>query len=94
MVSGMRTISVAVSESDYEAFREAARQRDRSIAQLIRAAMARYRETELEPRTPLGSITVLPGHRPVGSLPSRSELYDEIFEPRKAAGAEVDAEVP
>lgn len=56
--------------------------------------MARYRETELEPRTPLGSITVLPGHRPVGSLPSRSELYDEIFEPRKAAGAEVDAEVP
>lgn len=88
----MRTISVGVSESDYEAFREAARQRDRSIAQLIRDAMARYRETELEPRTRLRTVPVLPGHRPVGKLPSRSELYDEVFEPRTRPSAEVDAE--
>lgn len=78
----MKTISVAVSESDYEAFRKAARLRDRSIAQLIRDAMARFRETELQPRSPLRSVTVLPGHRPVGDLPSRSELYDEVFEER------------
>lgn len=90
----MRTISVAVSESDYDAFREAARQRDRSIAQLIRDAMARYRETELEPRSPLRRVPVLPGHRPVGRLPSRSDLYDEIFEPRAGAIAEGGTDGP
>jgi hypothetical protein len=94
MVCCMKTISVAVSESDYDAFREAARRRDRSIAQLIRDAMARYRETELEPRTPLRSVPVLPGHSPVGKLPSRSELYDEIFEPRAGATAEGDPGAP
>jgi hypothetical protein len=92
MVHQMKTISVAVSESDYDVFREAARQRDRSIAQLIRDAMARYREIELEPRTPLRSVPVLPGHRPVGQLPSRSELYDEIFAPRAGATAEGEGE--
>jgi len=92
IMDNVKTISVAVSESDYDAFREAARQRDRSIAQLIRDAMVRYRETELEPRTPLRSVPVLPGHRPVVTLPSRSELYDEIFEPRAGMIAEVDAE--
>jgi hypothetical protein len=90
----MKTVSVAVSELDYDAFREAARQRDRSIAQLIRDAMARYRETELAPRSPLRSVPVLPGHRPVGRLPSRSELYDEIFEPRAGTIAEGGAEGP
>lgn len=90
----MKTISVAVSESDYDAFREAARRRDRSIAQLIRDAMARYRESELQPRSPLRSVPVLPGHRPVGRLPSRSEIYDEIFEPRAATVAERGAEGP
>jgi len=90
----MKTISVAVSESDYDAFREAARRRDRSIAQLIRDAMARYRESELQPRSPLRSVPVLPGHRPVGRLPSRSEIYDEIFGPRAATVAERGAEGP
>lgn len=94
MVGCMKTISVAVSEADYEAFREAARQRDRSIAQLIRDAMARYRETELEPRTPLRSVPVLPGHRLVGKLPSRSELYDEVFELRAGEGAAGDTGSP
>jgi hypothetical protein len=90
----MRTISVAVSESDYDAFRKAAGQRDRSIAQLIREAMARYRETELEPRTPLRSVPVLPGHRLVGRLPSRSEIYDELFESPTGETAEGGAETP
>lgn len=76
----MKTISVSVSESDYEAFRKAAGERDRSIAQLIRDAMARFRETELEPRTRLEAVPVLPGHRALLELPSRSELYDEIFD--------------
>ncbi len=79
MLCDMKTISIAVSESDYEVFRRAARQREQPIAQLIRDAMRRFRETELEPRSPLRETPVLAGHRPLGELPSRSELYDEMF---------------
>ncbi len=78
----MKTISVAVSEEDYEAFRHAAGEGDRSIAQLIREAMALYREERLERRTPLRSLRVLAGHRPTAPLPSREELYDEVFADR------------
>lgn len=79
IVLDMKTISVSVSEGDYEAFRQAAKESDRSIAQLIREAMARFRASELEARTALRDVPVLPGHRPLGPLPDRSELYDEIF---------------
>ena len=75
----MRKISVAVSNEDYEAFREAARRARRPIAQLIRDAMAFYRQEQLDRRTPLEDIPVLAGHRPTGPLPTRSEIYDEIF---------------
>lgn len=75
----MRTISVAVSESDYEAFRRAARLRRRSAAQLIREAMAFYLAEKLEERRRLTDLPVLAGHRPLAELPSRAEIYDEIF---------------
>lgn len=75
----MKTISVAVSEDDYETFRRAARAEHRSIAQLIREAMSFYRNERLERRPPLRDIPVLAGHRPTGELPSRSEVYDELF---------------
>lgn len=51
IVSGMKVISVSVSEDDYEAFRQAARSSNQSVAQLIREAMARFRATQLEART-------------------------------------------
>ena len=82
----MKTVSISVSEADYEAFREAARKRDRSIAQLVREAMAFYREERLHPRTRLQEVPVLPGHRPLGELPSRGELYEEIFRERGRDG--------
>lgn len=75
----MKTISLSVSELDYEAFRRAARNLGRPIAQLIREAMARYRAEELEPRPPLRDLPVLAGPRLRTALPSRAELYDEIF---------------
>jgi hypothetical protein len=78
----MKTVSISVSEADYEAFREAARKSERSIAQLVREAMAFYREERLQPRTRLREVPVLPGHRPLGELPSRAELYEEIFRER------------
>lgn len=82
----MKTVSISVSEDDYEAFREAARTSERSIAQLVREAMTFYRRERLHPRTPLREVPVLPGHRPLRALPTRSELYDEVFDGRRAGG--------
>lgn len=82
----MKTISVGISEEDYEAFRRAAREQGRSIAQLIRESMAVYRAEHLERRGRLRDLPVLAGHRPVGDLPSRDEIYDEIFAGRGGAG--------
>ncbi len=75
----MRTISVAVSDDDYEAFRRAAREQHRPIAQLIREAMSVFRQNHLEARTRLERVPVVHGMRMIGELPSRAELYDEIF---------------
>ena len=80
IINNMKTISVAVSNSDYEAFRAAAKAQQRSIAQLIREAMAFYREHELRERTPLRELPVLPGHRLIGRVPSRDEIYEEMFD--------------
>jgi len=75
----MKTISVAVSELDYEAFRRAARAQNRPIAQLIREALANYRAEKLEARTPLIELPILAGHRLISDLPRRAEIYEEIF---------------
>jgi hypothetical protein len=83
----MKVISVSVSEVDYEAFRRAARRQGRPIAQLIREAMAEYRAARLPDRQPLTEVPVLVGHRPVGDLPTRDEIYDEVFAPDAEAEA-------
>jgi len=75
----MKTISVSVSKDDYEAFRRSARRGKRSIAQLIREAMALYRQEQLEEKSRLLELPVLVGHRPLSPLPGRAELYDEIL---------------
>jgi hypothetical protein len=75
----MKTISVSVSEDDYELFRRQARLKGRKIAELIREAMALYRDERLVPREPLREIPLLAGHRLTGPIPSRAEVWDEIF---------------
>ena len=75
----MKTISVSVSKDDYDAFRRGARQGKRSIAQLIREAMALYRQERLEEKSRLLELPVLVGHRPLSPPPGRAELYDEVF---------------
>jgi hypothetical protein len=82
IVNDMRTISLSVSESDYEAFRRASKQKHQPIAQLIRDAMAVYRQERLEARSPLREVALLPGHRLVGTLPTREEVWEEIVAPR------------
>jgi hypothetical protein len=81
----MKTISVSVSKADYEVFRRASKRLQRSIAQLIREAMSLYREERLEQKDRLLELPVVVGHRPLGSLPSRAELYDEMFDAPKGA---------
>ena len=75
----MKTISVAVLESDYESFRHEARARGSSIAQLIRDAMSQFLREHLDDCGPLRDVPVLVGHRLVDPLPCRSEIYDEAF---------------
>jgi len=75
----MKTISVSVLKEDYDAFRRGARRRKLSIAQLIREAMAYYREQRLEEKPRLAELPVLVGHRPLSALPGRDEVYDEIY---------------
>ena len=76
----MKMISVGVSNAVYEEFRQAAATQHRSIALLIREAMAFFLKHKLRERSPLTELPVLPGHRIVGSLPTREELYGEIYE--------------
>ena len=76
----MKTISVAISPPDYEAFKRAAKAQGRPVAQLIREAMAHYRAVKLEERATLAELPVLAGHRSVGRVPPRQELWDEVFE--------------
>ncbi len=74
----MKTISVSVSGNEYASFQQAAKSQNRSVASLIRDAMAFYRAERLDKRAPLKNIPVLTGHRPLGELPKRAEIYEEI----------------
>jgi hypothetical protein len=76
----MKTISLSVSEKDYELFREEAKRSNRSIASLIREAMAvhaaRATRTESGPAADVATQVVkqmLPG-------PGKFEIYAEVRE--------------
>lgn len=79
----MRTISLAVTEKHYELFREQAKRENRSIASLIREAMATHADrltganTDIGPRASDGEPTVvrqlLPG-------PGKYQIYAEVKE--------------
>ncbi len=74
----MKTITLAVTNSEYEAYRQLAVREGRPMDQVIREAMAAYRAQHLEQRPPLLDLPVLVGHRLVGALPSRVEIWYEI----------------
>lgn len=80
IVFDMRTISLAVSEKNYELFRERAMAENRSIASLIRDAMADYLRSDAG-STPGEDVATrvireaLPG-------PGRYRIYAEVEEAR------------
>jgi hypothetical protein len=78
----MRTIQLTVPDSDYEAFQKVASAKHRTVEQLLQEALTLFRSERIEGKAPLRDLPVFPGHRPVADLPSRADLYDEVFEPR------------
>lgn len=74
----MRTLRLTVTDSEYEAFQRAAEVAHRPIEQLLREAIAAFRR-ESEGKVPLRDLPALWGHRPLGELPSRADLYEEMF---------------
>ncbi|MFY9264493.1 MAG: ribbon-helix-helix protein, CopG family [Solirubrobacterales bacterium] len=62
----MKTISLSVSENDYEAFRAESARTGKSIASLIREAMVRYRDERIGSVRRLDRVTPFPGVRPRG----------------------------
>jgi hypothetical protein len=75
----MKTISLRISESDYEAFQRAAKLQGCSADYLIREAMKLYRQRYSLERPPLDSLPILDAGRPIDRLPDRSQLYEEML---------------
>jgi hypothetical protein len=76
----MKTISLAVAEDVYEAFRHLSQEQGRSIAQMIRDAMNSYLAEHRPPRRRLEEVRVFPGMRPIAPFPTREEIWDEIYD--------------
>ena len=75
----MRALQVTVSDSEYDALEKAAAAQRRTIEQLIREALVAARSGPIESRKPLRDLPLLPGHRPLAKLPTRADLYDEMY---------------
>jgi hypothetical protein len=75
----MRALRVTVSDSEYDALEKVAAAQRRPLEQLIREALVVVRSGFGEARKPLRDLPLLPGHRPLTELPTRDDLYDEMF---------------
>jgi hypothetical protein len=77
----MRTLRVTVSDSEYDAIQKVADARNRSVEQLIQETLASFQhETAgVQAPLPLRDLPLYPEHRLVADLPSRADLYEEIF---------------
>ena len=75
----MRTLRVTVSDSEYDALQRVADERKRSVEQLVQETLASFQRETGEMRKPLRDLPLFPGRRQVADLPSRADLYEEIF---------------
>ncbi len=81
----MKTLRVVVSDSEFQALRKVAVARDRSVEDLIRETMTSIQRGVIETGKTLRDLPLLLGHRPVADLPSRSDLYEDVFSYEDAA---------
>ena len=75
----MRALRVTVSDSEYDALEKVAAAQSRTLEELIRDALMAVRSGFAEAQKPLRDLPLLPGHRPLTELPSRDDLYEEMF---------------
>jgi hypothetical protein len=75
----MRTLQVTVSDSEYADLQEVAAARETSLEQVLQEALTSIRREESRRRGLLRTLPLLPGHRPVAGLPTRADLYEEMF---------------
>ena len=76
----MKTITINVSESVYEAFREHARRTDRKASELIREAMELYRQERLERRTSLRDRRPVGVGGPIREITTEDDLLGEMLD--------------
>ena len=74
----MKTITLNVSEPVYRAFRNYARQHDRTASELIREAMEDYRNERLRPRQTLRSLRPLSLGKVFRPLKTTDDLMEEM----------------
>jgi len=83
----MRALRVTVSDSEYDALERVAAAQRQTVEQLIRAALVAVRSGGAQARKPLLELPLLPGHRPLTELPTRADLYEEMFSAEGGGGS-------
>lgn len=76
----MKTITVNVSEPVYSDFREHARRQDRPTSELIREAMALYRDQRIRPRGSLRNLAPLSLGEVLRPLSGDDDLLEEMLD--------------
>jgi hypothetical protein len=82
----MRTLRLTLTDSEYEAFQRAADAAHRPMRQLLHEMIAGFQRETVNRKSPLRDLPVLQGHRPLGDLPSRADLYEEMFSAEASSG--------
>lgn len=75
----MKTVSVTIPRSEFEAYRQAASERNQPVDELLQEAVRLYRVERLEGRDRLEDLPVFKGHQLIGKLPARFEIHDEMY---------------
>ena len=76
----MKTITINVSEPVYRDFQEFARARDRTASELIREAMAEFRERRIARSTTLADLNPVSAGRVLKPLRIGDDLLGEMLD--------------
>lgn len=76
----MKTITLNVSEGVYADFREHARREDRTTSELVREAMALYRDQRIRPRSSLRRLGALSLGQVLRPLSPGDDILEEMLD--------------